>query len=74
MWNQEGNFSDIYAQKIGWDGEAQWESNGTPISIEENDQSAISFDIDENAFSSISKEMADWSFSSIDIGVPLLSH
>ena len=51
VWNQEGNFSDIYAQKIGWDGEAQWESNGTPISIEENDQSAISFDIDENGLS-----------------------
>ena len=51
VWNQEGNFSDIYAQKIGWDGEAQWESNGTPISIEENDQSAISFDIDENGSS-----------------------
>ena len=51
VWNQEGNFSDIYAQKIGWDGEAQWESNGTPISIEENDQTAISFDIDENGSS-----------------------
>ena len=44
VWNQEGNFSDIYAQKIGWDGEAQWESNGIPISMEENDQSAISFE------------------------------
>ena len=51
VWNQEGNFSDIYAQKIDWDGEAQWESNGTPISIEENDQTAISFDIDENGSS-----------------------
>ena len=51
VWNQEGNFSDIYAQKISWDGEAQWENNGVPISISDNDQSAISFDIDENGSS-----------------------
>ena len=48
VWNQEGNFSDIYAQKINWDGQIEWNASGEPISIEDNDQSAISFDIDES--------------------------
>ena len=48
VWNQEGNFSDIYAQKINWDGQIEWNASGVPISIEDNDQSAISFDIDES--------------------------
>ena len=46
VWNQDGNFSDVYAQKINWDGVAQWENFGIPICIADNDQSAISFDID----------------------------
>ena len=47
VWNQEGNFSDIYAQKINWNGLKEWDENGLAISMEDNDQSAISFDIDE---------------------------
>ena len=47
VWNQEENFSDIYAQKINWNGQTEWDDNGVAISIEDNDQSAISFDIDQ---------------------------
>ena len=47
VWNQEGNFSDIYAQIINWDGQIQWAVNGKPISTEDNDQSGISFDVDD---------------------------
>ena len=53
VWNQDGNFSDIYAQKIDWDGTAQWATGGVPVTTANNDQSAISLDIDEggnNAF------------------------
>ena len=46
VWNQDGNFSDVYAQKINWDGVVQWQDFGVPVSIADNDQSAISFDID----------------------------
>ncbi|OUW78528.1 MAG: hypothetical protein CBD77_04125, partial [bacterium TMED217] len=48
VWNQDGNFSDVYAQKISWDGEAQWTDFGIPISTEDNDQSSISFDVDSD--------------------------
>ena len=46
VWNQDGNFSDIYAQKINWEGLPQWENFGLPICTADNDQSEISFDID----------------------------
>ena len=46
VWNQDGNFSDIYAQKINWEGLPQWENFGVPICTADNDQSEISFDID----------------------------
>ena len=46
VWNQDGNFSDIYAQKINWDGLAQWANYGVPVCIADNDQTSISFDID----------------------------
>ena len=46
VWNQDGNFSDVYAQKVNWDGVVQWQDFGVPVSIADNDQSAISFDID----------------------------
>jgi hypothetical protein len=46
VWNQDGNFSDIYAQKINWDGVVQWENYGVPVCTADNDQSAVSFDID----------------------------
>jgi hypothetical protein len=48
VWNQDGNFSDVYAQKINWDGEVQWGSYGIAICTADNDQSAISFDIDSD--------------------------
>ena len=48
VWNQDGNFSDVYAQKINWDGAVQWGNYGIPICTADNDQSAISFDIDSN--------------------------
>ena len=48
VWNQDGNFSDVYAQKISWDGEVQWTNFGIPISTEDNDQSSISFDVDSD--------------------------
>jgi hypothetical protein len=35
-------------KKINWNGQIEWDANGAPISIEDNDQSAISFDIDES--------------------------
>ena len=53
VWNQDGNFSDIYAQKIDWEGTAQWATGGVAVTTADNDQTAISLDIDEggnNAF------------------------
>jgi len=48
VWNQDGNFSDIYAQKINWEGAVQWENFGVPVCTADNDQSAVSFDIDSD--------------------------
>ena len=45
VWNQN-NPSDIYGQKIGWDGTAHWVAGGVPISTADNDQSGIALDID----------------------------
>ena len=43
VWMQDGNFSDIYAQAIDWDGNIQWTSGGVTISDAENDQGNIDF-------------------------------
>ena len=57
VWNQDGNFSDIYAQKINWEGNVQWGNNGVAICTADNDQSSISFDIDsDGSFAFISWE------------------
>ncbi len=57
VWNQDGNFSDVYAQKINWDGDVQWGNYGVSICTADNDQSAISFDIDsDGSFAFISWE------------------
>ncbi len=45
IWIQDGNFSDIYAQLIDWDGNTLWESGGIPISEADNDQVNVSFAI-----------------------------
>ena len=56
IWIQDGNFSDIYAQKIDWDGNILWEDGGLPISTGDNDQVNISFDFNEN----ITKSLITW--------------
>jgi len=43
VWMQDGNFSDIYAQAIDWDGNIQWTSGGVTVSDAENDQGNIDF-------------------------------
>ena len=48
IWNQDGNFSDIYAQIIDWNGNLQFSAGGIIISDADNDQGNISFDINEN--------------------------
>ena len=47
VWIQDGNFSDIYSQKIDWDGNILWEEGGIPITTDDNDQVNISFDLNE---------------------------
>lgn len=47
IWIQDGNFSDIYAQLIDWDGNIQWESGGIPITNADNDQVNVSFEFNE---------------------------
>lgn len=48
IWNQDGNFSDIYAQVIDWNGNLQFSASGIVISDADNDQGNISFDINES--------------------------
>ena len=45
VWIQDGNFSDIFTQKIDWDGNLIWEDGGVPITEGDNDQVNISFDL-----------------------------
>ena len=47
VWIQDGNFSDIYAQLIDWDGNTLWESGGIPIIEADNDQVNVSFEFNE---------------------------
>ena len=46
-WIQMGNFADIYAQAIDWDGNKLWDEGGIIISDAENDQTNFSFDLNE---------------------------
>jgi hypothetical protein len=47
FWSQIGNNADIYAQKLDWDGNKQWNTNGIIISDEQNDQTNFSFAFNE---------------------------
>ena len=38
VWIQDGNFSDIFTQKIDWSGNIIWEEGGIPITQNDNDQ------------------------------------
>jgi hypothetical protein len=53
VWTQDGNFSDIYAQVIDWDGNAQFTDGGVVVTNAENDQGNISFDINESKTQSL---------------------
>ena len=48
IWIQDGNFSDIFTQKIDWDGNIIWEEGGVPITENDNDQVNIAFDLNES--------------------------
>ena len=48
IWTQDGNFSDIYAQMISWDGEALWNEGGIAVSEADNDQVNFSFEFNES--------------------------
>jgi len=45
VWNQNGNFADIYGQVIDWNGNAVWEDGGVAICVADNDQGNISFEL-----------------------------
>ena len=47
LWNQIGNFADIYAQKVDWDGNKLWETNGLIVTDDENDQTNFSFSMND---------------------------
>jgi len=47
VWIQDGNFSDIYAQAIDWDGNILWDDGGIPIVVADNDQVNVSFEFNE---------------------------
>ncbi len=47
IWSQDGNFSDIYAQFIDWDGNTLWDEGGIAISEEDNDQVNVSFEFNQ---------------------------
>lgn len=47
VWTQNGNFSDIYAQVIDWDGNVLFDQGGVVITDADNDQGNISFQINE---------------------------
>ena len=53
VWVQDGNFSDIYAQMIDWEGNALWQSGGIVISDADNDQGNFSFDFNESGTRSL---------------------
>ncbi|MFL2982855.1 MAG: T9SS type A sorting domain-containing protein [Candidatus Neomarinimicrobiota bacterium] len=47
LWIQDGNFSDIYAQFIDWDGNVLWDEGGVPIVEAENDQVNVTFQFNQ---------------------------
>ena len=47
VWIQDGNFSDIYAQVIDWDGNVLWEEDGVIVTDADNDQGNIDFQFNE---------------------------
>ena len=47
VWTQDGNFSDIYAQVIDWDGNIHFNEN-IIISDADNDQGNISFELNQS--------------------------
>ncbi len=47
VWIQDGNFSDIYAQSIDWDGNEAWQPGGIPVIEADNDQVNVSFEFNE---------------------------
>ena len=48
VWVQDGNFADIYAQFIDFDGNTLWPLGGTVVTDADNDQGNISFDFNES--------------------------
>ena len=48
VWIQDGNFSDIYAQSIDWDGNEVWDSGGIPVIEADNDQVNVSFEFNDS--------------------------
>ena len=48
IWAQDGNFSDIYAQLINWEGEIVWADGGIAISEADNDQVNFTFELNES--------------------------
>ena len=46
-WVQDGNFSDIYAQSIDWNGNIQFEIGGIPIVEADNDQVELDYTFNE---------------------------
>ena len=48
VWIQDGNFSDIYAQAIDWEGNTLWQDGGIPIVSADNDQVNVSFGFNES--------------------------
>ena len=48
VWSQDGNFSDIYAQMISWEGETIWGEGGITISDADNDQVNFSFELNQS--------------------------
>ena len=47
VWVQDGNFSDIHAQMIDWEGNILWQSGGIVVTDADNDQGNISFDFND---------------------------
>ena len=48
VWVQDGNFSDIYAQLIDWQGNVLWQSGGIIVTDADNDQGNMSFDFNDS--------------------------
>ncbi|MBI90219.1 MAG: hypothetical protein CMG60_09045 [Candidatus Marinimicrobia bacterium] len=53
VWVQDGNFSDIYAQMIDWQGNILWQSGGIVITDADNDQGNMSFGFNDSGTRSL---------------------